>query len=215
MAPRSAGTGIASVEVYLQDPDSNILAWCTAVEPATGTANDGTFACKTRIPPGARPGTWSVFAAWLRDAPGNVTGVAEPALDAAGYAHTVNVNSAAPDTVAPTLRGVAIAPATIAHADSATIGVDLADLGTGVAWISARFWAPTYAQDQSCAGSTLASGTPAFGTFSCKIGFRAIAQEGTWTLYELTVADETGNARTFTTGDLQALGYSTQLTVTP
>lgn len=210
-----AGTGIASVQVYLQDPASNVSASCTAVTPATGTANNGTFVCKTLIPTGARGGTWPVLAVWLRDAAGNVTGVVESALDAAGFPHAVEVTSAAPDTVPPTLRSVAIAPGTIAHADSATITVGLADLGTGVAWISARFWAPTFAQDQSCVGSTLASGTPAFGTFSCKIGFPATAQEGTWTLYELTVADETGNVRTFTAGDLQVLGYPTQLTVTP
>lgn len=210
-----AGTGVASIQVYLQDPASHTVASCTATVPATGTANSGTFPCKAAIPTGARPGGWSVWGVWLRDAAGNPSFISEALLDAGGFPHTVEVTGPAPDTVPPTLRSVAITPGTIAHADSATVTVGLADLGTGAAWISARFYAPTYAQDQGCVGSTLASGTAAFGTFTCKVGFPAIAEEGTWTLYELTVTDVTGNARTYTTGDLQALGHPTQLTVTP
>jgi hypothetical protein len=201
-----AGSGVASVKAGIYDPAGR-GSGCTATTPAAGTPNSGTYTCKLPIPMGSRPGDWTVSGITLTDRTGN--------SDIGGSTFVMPVAGPAPDTTAPTLRSVAISPATVSLRDSLTVTIGTADAGTGVVRASAQFRAPTYNPRASCAQSTLVSGTAAFGVFECRIGFSEVPEAGTWTLEGVVLYDAVGNSRTVRTGSLQALGHPTTVEVTP
>jgi hypothetical protein len=201
-----AGSGVATVQPGLTDPVGRARR-CTAATPASGTPTDGTYACKVPIPAGSRPGTWKTASVLITDRTGNQS--------SGGSILGVPVAGPAPDTTAPTFRGVSISPGSVSRADSVTLTIDAADAGTGVSRATAQFHAPTYNQVASCGQSTLVGGTAAFGTFQCRIGFRDVSEGGTWTLEEIVLEDAAGNTRSILLGDLQAMGYPRTVDVTP
>ncbi|HEX6748267.1 MAG TPA: Ig-like domain-containing protein [Longimicrobium sp.] len=200
-----AGTGVASVQAGIDDPAGRQLT-CTATTPVAGTANSGTYTCKIPIPAGSRPGNWQLSGIFMTDRTGN--------SDIDGGTFVIPVAGPAPDTTAPTLRSIAFS-STVSRVDSLTVTIGTADAGAGVDRVVAEFRAPTYNQRASCARSTLAGGTAAFGVFECRIGFSDVAEAGTWAVEGVVLFDAVGNSREVRTGSLQALGYATTLQVTP
>lgn len=209
------GTGVSQVEASFQSPAGGQQATCISSTPASGTANAGTFDCHARFPAGSVPGSWTLSFLGIVDRAGNTTFLSASQIASGGYPDSVTVIDAAPDTTAPTLAGVSFA-ATAHTTDSVTVTVTAADAGSGVRFVDVSFRAPTLiTETATCAGVTPASGTSAYGTYTCKLGFPAGAETGTWTLTDLILSDATGNLRSMDTGDLKALGYATTLTVSP
>jgi hypothetical protein len=209
------GSGVYWLQAALRSPSRLHGNYCIARKPVEGTPADGTFSCRIGIPLQAEGGVWSVTRVWVRDMEGNQR-TAEPVhLRDAGVDAHVYVHSPTPDMVAPVIESVAFSPDSIEAngLDSTTVEWQLSDAGTGVVWAVAVFRSPSGDSQSSCETRTPSAGTPADGTFRCRIGFPFGGESGDWTLEWVWATDVTGNSSSLSTLALDSAGYQTILRV--
>jgi hypothetical protein len=208
------GSGVRWLQAALWSPSHVHSNFCIAWEPVEGTPADGTFSCRIGIPLQAEGGVWTVASLWLLDMEGNQRTAGPVHLRDAGVDTHVYVHSPTPDMVAPAIESVAFTPDSIEAngLDSTTVEWRLSDAGTGVAGVGAVFRSPS-GESAYCGTSTPWAGTPADGTFRCRIGLPFDGESGDWTLESVGATDGTGNLRRLLTPALDSAGYQTVLRV--
>lgn len=208
------GTGVASVAVSFESATAEHATTCFALAPASGTRAEGIFRCRIAIRPFSEDGVWTVRSVEIADRAGNARSADAAMLEAAHVQTSLYVRSASPDLVAPAISAVRFSPDSVAAgADSVRVEMDWADAGVGVHYAGARFTSPSGAQSTTCAAVAPDSGTVRAGTFACRVGIAAAAEQGDWRLEHVSATDSLGNTRTLSTAELQAAGYPTRLRV--
>jgi hypothetical protein len=211
-----AGVGIEQAGVYVrqwwggQEGAKGIT--CAFPSPTSGTRNNAVFRCAGPAPASLAGGEWVVDSVWARDRNGNHRVMMTDQLDSAGFATEMHVT---PDTVPPVITAFSYSPATVAGngVDSVTVTLSASDALSGVVLMQARFQPVGNAgQWKDCYSGTV-SARPSH-SITCKLTFSA-AEVGNWEVTSVWANDFLGNTKYLGTAQLQAAGYSTQLTVTP
>jgi hypothetical protein len=203
-----AGAGASAMYVFLLNPNGSEAARCGSNVRVSGTPADGTFRCSITFTNSAslQPGSYGV-AVQAYDANGNFTTYSPAQLAAAGFDSSLELQV---DTSAPTLVGFSFAP------DS----VDVRTAGAGVVFtfrVTNGYRASRVLVTlRNEGGETLScetnrpTGTDGSGVqlFSCTVGVGSERGAGTYTVTSVVVG-----AFSYTTAELQAAGYPTQLEV--
>ncbi len=191
-----SGVAFASCQLSAPAGSSNQTVACSAAAPASGTRNNGLFACVVSIPQYADAGTWT-SAVLAVDQVGNVASFTPAA--------TLGVTSVPEDIVAPSLVPATtdFNPKTISVGASGkpvvcTMGVADSPAGVGAATCSfsiSGFVPPMdfFNQQQSCTASAPSSGTRNSGTFECTVNFPRYSAGGSWS-GTVSLTDLAGNS---------------------
>jgi hypothetical protein len=214
MTASDAGVGVDRLGPVFQSPDGTQHATCTARAPDSGSRSRGTWSCRLGFGVGAAAGTWTLGWVALFDQAGNYVDVFTPDLQAAGIPTTLEVTSPAADVTAPTLDSLAFTPSDVDAADSVTVTFHASDAGTGVQRGGPAFSSPSGIHHASCDARSPVSGTRASGTYACRMGFPAGAEQGTWTLVSMALWDNASNEARLDSAQLAARGMATTLHVT-
>jgi hypothetical protein len=123
-----------------------------------------------------------------------------------------------PDTDPPVLTDFDFIPKQIdvsTQGEQVNVTLSGTDIGSGIQVVSVTFRSPSGAQGRGCGASTNppSSGDRFDGTWTSQCTFPALSEPGTWVVESVRLQD-LFNAATYTTSDLQALGFPTQLDVT-
>lgn len=209
------GTGTRFFHVSLTSASGAHTTSCSSWAPATGTRADGTFTCRAGIPPHAEGGAWRVSFLWFEDVAENERTSGTEPLRQAGAPTRLYVNSPTPDLEAPALTGLSFTPDSVEanDLDSVTVSMQLEDAGSGTAHAQVWFRNPSGNTLVRCESATPFAGTPAAGTFRCRLAVPAGGEPGDWLLEALTVKDVTGNTRQLGTAELDSAGHPTVLHV--
>src|SRR5260370_7688366 len=122
----------------------------------------------------------------------------------------------AQDTQPPVLTSFTFSPMavnTTTSSASVTVTAQVTDNLSGIEEVDTEFLSPLGDQYQRC-GMSLSSGTNLNGTYQCTITIPAYSEAGTWSVDSVYVQDNVGNWQQYTTNQLSALGFPTQLHVT-
>jgi len=219
----TAGSATVTVSYSLTDDLSGATSICGRFDSPSGTqvrsscvafpaatSHSGSF--DLEFPPFGEAGTYTLEIYGLGDAVGNVRGYSTAALAAAGFPTELTVTSVQ-DLTAPVLTALGFSPTAInTTAGSATVTVSYAvtDDLSGATSICARFDSPSGAQVRS---SCVAFPAAAGHSGSIDIDFPQFGEGGTWLLEIYGVGDAAGNVRGYTTAELAAAGYPTELQV--
>jgi hypothetical protein len=150
-------------------------------------------------------------------ADGTVTGVASgtaviTASDGArSGATTVTVGPV--DGTAPTLTAFSFTPRTVNAGDTVRFTITASDAGVGVRTVQAQLRSPSGSLEPLCSSSTPTSGTPAAGSYVCRVVVPPGAPAGTWTVGMVQLADHALNVAAYATTDLVDARFATTLTV--
>ncbi|HET7229821.1 MAG TPA: Ig-like domain-containing protein [Longimicrobium sp.] len=117
------------------------------------------------------------------------------------------------DQTAPALTRLVISPRTLNAGDSVGFSVGASDAGTGVRAVQVQITSPSGSSTPFCTSYAPASGTPAAGTYACKLRVPPGAQAGTWKVALVTITDHAGRMTQLTTDDLIARAIATTMTV--
>jgi hypothetical protein len=181
---------------------------------SSGTDLNGTWTSATTIPAFSEAGTWTVYYVDMFDNVGNFQGYSTSQLQALGFPTTLQVTSNQ-DTQPPVLTGFTFSPMTVNTTNSSaavTLTAQATDNLSGVQQIDMAFRSPSGAQEVG-AGLQLSSGTDLNGTWTSTTTIPAYSEAGTWTVYYVDMFDNVGNFQGYSTSQLQALGFPTQLIV--
>ncbi|HEX9936429.1 MAG TPA: Ig-like domain-containing protein [Longimicrobium sp.] len=226
------GTALAEVDtvtfrVGLRNPHSefysmtinvgsalNSDAWfCSGgVTLVSGTAEDGVYQCKMVMPGWMIRGVWEVESVELHNV-WRDRKVTAAGLRAAGAPWRIEVKNPG-DEEAPVLDSLSIPqPAAVSNFGTpAVINVSVTD-PAGIAQVRVTARSERTGVRMGCQiGQPNLSGTS--GTYPCHLNFLAYMPTGAWVIEQVSVQDVRGNARSFSTANLQALGYPTAITVT-
>src|SRR5258708_4244297 len=121
----------------------------------------------------------------------------------------------ASDTTPPVLTSFTFSPMSVnttTTSASVTVTMQATDNLSGVGFTDLVFLSPSGAQATNCSGS-LVSGTILNGTWQCTAIVQAFSEPGTWTVEYVQVVDNVGLDSFYSTSDLIALGFPTQLIV--
>ncbi|HEX6750298.1 MAG TPA: Ig-like domain-containing protein [Longimicrobium sp.] len=117
------------------------------------------------------------------------------------------------DTSAPTLSAFSFTPGTVAAGDSVTFTMSASDAGTGMRLAQVQLTSPGGASMRLCSATTPASGTPAAGSYACRITIPVGAEAGTWTVSSVQLVDHAGKVLQLLTASLAARHYATTIAV--
>ncbi|GAB2480098.1 fibronectin type III domain-containing protein [Jatrophihabitans fulvus] len=199
-------SGLATATVVLRSPDGTVLdAEPGTVSFASATERSGTVWTGTVGVPVVTdfsPGTWTVASVTLADRAGNETSV--PTSDLGSRASFV-VSTAAADTAAPTLSGVAFSPAVLdtrSEPANGAVLVGVADpdaVPSGVGSGTVTLTSPSGGASvvASFGADDLVAGDPSAGTFRASFGLDTNAEDGDWRVTALTVTDVAGHTTTY------------------
>jgi hypothetical protein len=212
-----AGSGLVYASVQVFPPTGGAPGpYCSAGPGPSAPSPSGTWKCTAAFPQGSAPGTWYVHSIYLTDASNNRRTLTRAELQAAGFPTTIQVASVAPDTDAPVVAGFAFTPAAVNVGTGPApveFTVRITDAGSGTRELQLRLLGPVAGQQQSCAASSRASGTPADGVWKCTASIPAGSAPGEWYVGQVQVEDEARNRRTYSREMLQAAGFPTAITV--
>jgi hypothetical protein len=212
-----AGSGLVYASVQVFPPAGGAPGpYCSAGPGPGAPSPSGTWKCTAPFPQGSAPGTWYVHSVHLTDATNNRRTLTRAELQAAGFPTAIQVASAAPDTEAPVVAGLAFTPAAVdvsAGPAPVEFTVRITDAGSGTRELQLRLLGPVAGQQQSCAASSRASGTPADGVWKCTASIPRGSAPGEWYVGQLQVEDEARNRRTYSREMLQAAGFPTAIAV--
>jgi hypothetical protein len=147
----------------------------------------------------------------VRDAVGNGHDYSAAELDALGFPTQITVQSVS-DVTDPALTAFSVSPTTVdvsTGAANVTANFSATDDLSGVVSIEAFIDSPS-GQRTGGGGFPVAS-TSVSGSFN--IQFPQFAEAGIWTVLSVQVRDAVGNAHDYSTAELAALGFATQVTV--
>lgn len=179
----------------------------------SGTALDGVYSLTTSFGSETENGTWALAAVTAVDAVGNTGSYAQTAEGPQSLQVTSNADAVKPEVSA--LR-VSPQPIDVSLGDVAPqFEIDVSDVGTGVAQVSAYFRSPSGRQGGRLLSQSLTSGTKNDGTFSGTFryfndapGVRGaeenalpqFSEPGLYTLDWIQVSDWSRNMRTYYKG---------------
>jgi|GEM_PF-1461781 len=185
--------------------------------PVSGTVRRGTWTCKkdfhTQAYAGGvlnEVGTYNIQDVQLYDERGNLTTVTAAQLQAAGHPTSFTISNPA-DVTPASLTGFTLTPDSLSAASGGTLSasVSLSD-ASGISIVRIGIVAPTINSDLP---TTMISGTSTAGTWRSQLSIPAGSPAGEATVLFLYVVDKGGNARKYSTAELQALGYPTKIPI--
>jgi NADH:ubiquinone oxidoreductase subunit C len=169
------------------------------------------------FPPFVESGSWDVFGISLTDNARNTRFFTTADLQTLGFDTQVEVVSIQ-DVTAPTLLHLSLTPTAIdttTGSRQVTVTAQASDDLSGV-WLvtDTCFRSPSGIQDICGGYSEVArSGVPEVVTVEGVFTFPQFVESGTWNVLGISLTDNARNTRFFTTADLQALGFATELHV--
>ncbi len=220
-------SGVASALVFMTSPSGGRRLAGDPCTPGETDATAGTWSCRIPVPRFVEDGAWHVGVE-LADHRGNTHVYDAAELARLGFPGTVGVTSTQ-DSLPPSVTRFSFSPDSVDVTDStgatvdtagavvdstgATVGVSVRVLDpvSGVAAVSVTFTSPS--GFNSASGCTMVAGTLADGTWSCIVTLDTGAEAGTWQA-TVEVTDNAGNVRTYTSAELQSLGFPIDLRVT-
>jgi Bacterial Ig-like domain (group 2) len=210
------GAGVQSMGMSFASPTAQHGHTCYALEPVSGTREDGVFQCRLAVRTFSEGGVWRVRNLTVSDQAGNSRMAAAQHLDDAGVSTSLYVRSAAPDVAAPALVSFAFAPDSVVAgaADSVAVEMGVTDAGVGVMQAGLRIVSPSGTQVVYCTTVAPAAGTVHDGTYACRLAIPAGAEAGDWRVETVSVMDSVNNSRTLHTRLLAEAGFPTRLHVT-
>jgi len=206
-------SGVQQIDMAFRSP-SGAQEVGAGLQLSSGTDLNGTWTSTTTIPAYSEAGTWTVYYVDMFDNVGNFQGYSTSQLQALGFPTTLQVTSNQ-DTQPPVLTGFTFSPMTVNTTNSSaavTLTAQATDNLSGVQQIDMAFRSPSGAQEVG-AGLQLSSGTDLNGTWTSTTTIPAYSEAGTWTVYYVDMFDNVGNFQGYSTSQLQALGFPTQLIV--
>jgi hypothetical protein len=189
-----------------------------------GTPLDGLWQGTLAFPNTSESGVWTVEQVQLIDVVLNVNILTTAALQAAGFPTTLTIISN-PDTSPPKLVGLHLGPTSVNVSfaqQSIGVVVELTDDISGVDYSCRNFCfsalvlqSPSGQQTQGSANYnfSLSGGSLLTGAWSTFITLPRYSETGTWKIAYLYFRDGAGNAASFDTAGLQALGFPTNVQV--
>jgi serine protease len=160
---------------------------------------------------------WTVSTVELRDFVGNRNFYSTSDLQALGFPTDLTVTSSGGgDTDPPVLTDFDFNPKSIdvsVENQSVTCGMTATDSGSGTTSAFCTLRSPS-GITQQCGTSSPSSGDGFDGTWSCTRVIAASSEAGVWTVSTVELRDFVGNRNFYSTSDLQALGFPSQLDVT-
>jgi hypothetical protein len=206
-----AGLGPSSMSARFVGPSSQRLG-CGA-NPTFVQSDTFYLRCSMVIGAYMQAGTWTLELVQVTDLNGNRTTLSTSQLQAAGYPTTLRVNSPNPDTVRPAITAFSFTHATVVanQVDSVNVTLSASDGYSGISVLDLRFSKPATGETRQCTTTSLGAASL---TLRCALRFSA-AGAGVWQVDYIRASDRAGNIRLLRTADMQAVPYSTELTVTP
>jgi hypothetical protein len=165
------------------------------------------------FPQFSEAGTWVVLQLSIRDAVGNTRSYAAADLTALGFPTELHVQSAQ-DITPPVLTAFGFSPKTIDTSTgpaSVIVNFTLADDISGATTFQVDFGSPLGSQR----GLPVLFSASANVTASGVLNFPQFSETGTWVILQIFIRDAVGNTRGYTRADLAALGFPTELVITP
>ncbi|MET0397141.1 MAG: Ig-like domain-containing protein [Longimicrobiaceae bacterium] len=208
-----AGPGVRAVTVSVDPPTLGGRYWsCTTTSPWSGTPRNGVWKCTITVPQGAEAGTWKIIQIDLTDEAGTYAPAYDYHLAARGYPTTVTVKNSGPPPTRPVMTGLSISPTTVdvANADGVVEFTLSANASAGIGTI----YVIAFQGDVvlGCPTVTLVGGTAANGTWKCRLTVRKADAAGTWQV-GITIGDNAGYTRLYSSAALQAAGFPSSFVV--
>jgi uncharacterized protein YjdB len=128
---------------------------------------------------------------------------------------TVTNTPPPPDNTAPLLENLTLEPDTAdvsGGVDTVTITLHVTD-ATGVQSVTVNLRSPSMSRTLAVAVYEPSAGTRTDGTWLARIEIPTDAEEGNWTVIDVTLRDVNGNIRLLSTADLQTAGFPTSVYV--
>ena len=119
------------------------------------------------------------------------------------------------DTTPPELVDLSFSPSSVdvtAGPQNVTVTMSITDDISGTDIVSAQFFGPSGVQTL-LTNLSLMSGDPLNGVYEGTVTVLSAHEPGTWTLWQVQVGDAIGNPRSYSTSDLQTLGFPVELEV--
>jgi hypothetical protein len=222
--------GVIQVSCVLRSPSgsqAHSLGFLDFQLLSPGTAQSGTWQGTLRIPQFSESGTWTLTALALRDTASNFEAFSTSQLRTLGFSPDLVVRSDPSDTSAPELINFSFTPTVIDPPAGQTqvqvtytvtdnlAGVDFGpDPEAGGAFNTVIvFGSPSGAQGVGGQGPVLIQGDALDGDWQHTLVFPNFGEEGTWTVRLVILRDAVRNIREYTTSDLRAAGFQTDLNV--
>ncbi len=184
----------------------------------SGTLTAGTFTCAALFPRYIETGQWQLQFLSITDKAGNTATYVRQQLAAMGLPTTLTLVGTS-DTAAPALVSYSFSPSTVALSGApvtVTGSITATDNLSGLYLAYIAFYSPTGQQRVDCyrEPGPPNSGSPLNGTYSCSGQFTPGMESGQWRVQFVELRDQVGNARYYTTPELNRMGLPTALTVT-
>src|SRR5258706_393361 len=206
-------SGVGFTDLVFLSPSGEQATNCSG-SLVSGTILNGTWQCTAIVQAFSEPGTWTVEYVQVVDNVGLDSFYSTSDLIALGFPTTLQVTSQQ-DTQPPVLTSFTFSPMSVnttTTSASVTVTMQATDNLSGVGFTDLVFLSPSGEQATNCSGS-LVSGTILNGTWQCTAIVQAFSEPGTWTVEYVQVVDNVGLDSLYSTSDLIALGFPTQLIV--
>ncbi len=184
----------------------------------SGTLTAGTFTCAGVFLRYIETGQWQLKFLSITDKAGNTATYTTGQLAAMGFPTALTLVGTS-DTAAPALVSYSFSPSTVTLSGApvtVTGSITATDNLSGLYLAYIAFYSPTGQQRVDCYREPGGpdSGSPLNGTYSCSGQFLPGMESGQWRVQFIELRDRVGNARYYTTPELNLMGLPTALTVT-
>ena len=221
----TAGSATVTINYSVTDDLSGANVLCGIFTSPSSTQNRTTcptFPAATNqsgsfdvsFPAFGESGIWKLSICCVTDAVGNARQYSTADLAAAGFPTDLQVTSVQ-DVTAPTLTSLSFSPTAInttTGSATVTINYSVTDDLSGANVLCGIFTSPSSTQNRTTC-PTFPAATNQSGSFD--VSFPAFGESGIWKLSICCVTDAVGNARQYSTADLAAAGFPTDLQVNP
>jgi hypothetical protein len=202
-------SGVKELCGQFTSPSGHFSLACTSFPPSTNQSGTFDFGFNQFI----EPGTWKLQIFSVNDVVGNGSDYSTAQLAAAGFPTDLEVTSVQ-DNTKPVLTALGILPSAINTTSGSavvTVSYTVTDDLSGVKELCGQFTSPSGAQFR-LACTSFPPTTSQSGTFD--FGFPQFIEPGTWKLQLFSVNDVVGNGSDYSTAQLAAAGFPTELEVT-
>ncbi len=213
------GAGASGPFQYLGTFDFHLIS---------GTAQNGVWQA-TKTMPQYSGGNWVITQVTLFDAVTNHLSLTPAQLSAMGINPVLIDTSVPTDSTPPALTGLSFSPSVVdtsASSQNVTItvsasddisGVDFSPTTASLAFIQIDFISPSGNQSvfvNPFATPVTVAGTPLAGTWQLSATWPQFSEQGTWNATFFGLKDKVGNSKTYSTAQLQALGFPSSIVIT-
>lgn len=183
----------------------------------SGDGRDGIYQIQMVFPRASEAGTWRVTSVSLTDNTGNTKYYSQAEISGLGFPTQLQVTSVQ-DVTAPELQSFSFSPTSIntnASSRTVTVTIRITDNLAGFQTGSVRFQSPSGQQavGYGFSSSNRISGDARDGVYQINMIFPQNSETGTWRVSDVSATDAAGNTRFYSTSQLVALGFPTNLQV--